>query len=55
MKNRIALGVVAVVLGAWAIFPDPFPIVIDDILAGLGSAIAILKLVVSFVRKGNAA
>lgn len=45
MRRRITWGIVAFVLGAYAILPDPFPIVIDDIIAGLGSASIILKIV----------
>ena len=55
MKNRVALGIVAVVLGAWVIFPDPLPIVIDDIIAGVAMGATLLKLIVSFLRKESAA
>ena len=51
MKKRIALGIVAVVLGAWAILPDPIPVAIDDVIAGLGSAASILAVLVSIFKK----
>ena len=51
MKKRIALGIVAIVLGAWAILPDPIPVAIDDVIAGLGSAASILAILVSIFRK----
>ena len=50
MKNRIALLLVAVILGSWCILPDPVPIVVDDIVAGLGSAASLIKLVHSFLQ-----
>ncbi len=45
MKNRITLLIVAVILGAWCILPDPVPFVVDDIVAGLGSAASLIKLI----------
>ncbi len=42
MKTRTAYIIAAAVLGAWLILPDPLPVVADDILAGLGSAAAVL-------------
>ncbi len=51
MKKRIALGIVAIVLGLWAVLPDPVPVVIDDVIAGLGSAASILAVIVSVFRK----
>ena len=51
MKKKIALGIVAVVLGAWVILPDPVPVAIDDVIAGLGSAASILAILVSVFRK----
>ncbi len=51
MKKRITLGIVALVLGAWAILPDPVPFVVDDVIAGIGGSIALLKLIGSFMNK----
>ena len=51
MKQRLTLGIVALVLIVWFVLPDPVPIVIDDIIAALAAAAAILKLVVSFFKK----
>ena len=51
MKKKITLGIVALVLGAWAVLPDPVPVAIDDVIAGLGSAASILALLVSVFRK----
>ena len=51
MKKRITLGIVALVLGAWAILPDPAPFVVDDVIAGIGGSIALLKLIGSFMNK----
>ena len=42
MKTRTLYLIIAAVLGAWLILPDPVPLVVDDILAGLGSAAAVL-------------
>ena len=50
MKNRLTLIIVAIVCVFWAIpIPglDPFPIVIDDIVAALLGAGAIIKLIQS--------
>jgi hypothetical protein len=55
MRNRVALGIVAAVLGAWVILPDPLPIVIDDIIAGIALGATLLKLIVSYLRKEGAA
>ena len=51
MKMRIALGIVALVLGLWAVLPDPVPVAIDDVIAGLGSAASILAVLVSVFKK----
>ena len=37
--------------GAWAILPDPVPFVVDDVIAGIGGSIALLKLIGSFMNK----
>ena len=42
MIIRILYGIIAVVLGIWLILPDPLPIIVDDILAALGGAAAVL-------------
>ena len=39
---RVLLIVIAVLLGVWVILPDPVPAVVDDVLAALGCAAAIL-------------
>ena len=44
MKNRIVLGILAVVFGVYVIAPDPFPVVIDDVIAGLICAANILRI-----------
>ncbi len=44
-NNRIFFIVIAVVLGVWAIVPDPVPFVIDDVAAGIGCAASIIKTV----------
>ncbi len=51
MKKRIALGIVGIVLALWAILPDPIPVAIDDVIAGIGSAASVLALIVSVFRK----
>jgi len=51
MKNRITKLIVAIVLAAWAILPDPLPFVVDDVIAGIGSAATLLSLIVSFFKK----
>ena len=55
MRNRVALRIVAAVLGAWVILPDPLPIVIDDIIAGIALGATLLKLIVSYLREEGAA
>lgn len=50
MSKRITLGIVGVVGLLWAVFPDPMPTFIDDIIIGLGGAAALLKLIVSFIN-----
>jgi|GEM_PF-3415978 len=50
MKKRITLGIVSVVLALWTILPDPLPILIDDIISGIGSAASLLTLIVSFIK-----
>ena len=49
-KNRLTMFVVALVLGAWAILPDPLLIGVDDVVAALGSAAALIKLIHSFFQ-----
>lgn len=51
MKSRIALLLVTVVCGLWVIFPDPVPLLIDDIAAAFIGAGSLLKLIKSFVGK----
>ena len=51
MKKKIALGIVALVLGAWVVSPAQVPVAIDVVLAGVGSAASILALLVSVFRK----
>lgn len=43
-SNKISLAIVALVCGVYAFGPDPFPIVIDDIIVGLIGAANVLKL-----------
>lgn len=50
MKKKLTIGIVAVVLALWAVFPDPVPLFIDDAIAALSAAAAILKLIVSFFK-----
>lgn len=50
MKNRLMMLIVALVCGAWVIFPDALPIVIDDVAAALIGSAAILK----FIKTSNA-
>ena len=50
MKNRLTLIIVAILCTLWAIpIPglDPIPLVIDDIVAAVGAATAIIKLIQS--------
>lgn len=55
MKNRVALGIIAVILAAWAALPDPLPLLwIDDAIAVFGMIAAILKLIRSFFREESA-
>jgi hypothetical protein len=54
MKKRIAIGVAAAILLLWVVLPDPMPIVIDDIIAALGSAAAVLKLLSSRLNESAA-
>ena len=50
MKNRLTMLVVATVLGAWWLLPDPLLIGVDDIVAALGSAAALFKLASSYFQ-----
>ena len=54
MKKQITFGIVAVVLGAWAILPDPLPIFIDDVVAALGCAASLLGMIIAFAKKNFA-
>ena len=42
MKDSMICLIGAIVLGAWFILPDPVPLVVDDILAALGGAAAVV-------------
>ena len=42
MKDSMICLIGAIVLGIWFILPDPVPLVVDDILAALGSAAAVI-------------
>ena len=42
MKERTLYIILAIILGAWVILPDPLPVIADDILAALGGAAAVL-------------
>ena len=42
MKNSTIYLIGAVILGIWFILPDPVPFVVDDVLAALGSAAAVI-------------
>lgn len=42
MKDSMICLIGAVILGIWFILPDPVPLVVDDILAALGSAAAVI-------------
>ena len=44
MKERTLYIILAAVLGAWVILPDPVPVVVDDILAAVGSAAAAITV-----------
>ena len=44
MKERTLYIILAVILGIWVILPDPLPVVVDDVLAALGSALAVLLI-----------
>ena len=44
VKERTLYIILAVVLGAWVILPDPVPVVVDDILAAVGSAAAAITV-----------
>ena len=44
MKERTLYIILAAVLGAWVILPDPVPLVADDILAAAGSAAAAITV-----------
>ena len=54
MKNRVVIGIAAAILLLWVVLPDPMPIVIDDIIAALGSAAAVLKLLSSRLNESAA-
>lgn len=50
MKNRLTLIIVAIFCTFWAIpIPglDPIPFLVDDIVAAVGAAAAIIKLIQS--------
>lgn len=49
MGKRIALIIVSIILGIWAVLPDPLPIFIDDVIATLGSVIALLNAIKGFI------
>ena len=51
MKSRLSMILVALVCGAWAIFPDPFPFLIDDIIAAFLAVAAILKFIKTTLLK----
>ena len=46
--NKTSLAIVALVCGIYVIGPDPFPIVIDDIIVGLIGAANFLKMLKGF-------
>ena len=46
-NNKIALAIVALICGVYVISPDPFPVVIDDVIVGLIGAANILKMLKS--------
>ena len=50
MKNRLTLILIAIFCALWAIpIPgwDPIPVLVDDIVAAVGAAAAIVKLIQS--------
>ncbi len=49
----IALVIVAVVLALWVILPDPVPILVDDIIAALGSAGSVLGVIKTIITNNN--
>ena len=51
MKQKLTLGIVAAVLLLWVVLPDPLPVAIDDIIAALAAAAAILKMIVPLFKK----
>ena len=51
--KRITLGIVGIVLLGWCFLPDPLPILIDDVITGIGGAASILTLIVSFFKKDS--
>ena len=42
--NKTSLAIVALVCGLYVIWPDPLPIVIDDLIVGLIGAANVLKM-----------
>ena len=50
--NKASLAIIALICGIYVIGPDPFPILIDDIIVGLVGAANVLKLV-SPSKKGT--
>ncbi|MBR4223980.1 MAG: hypothetical protein IKR73_04135 [Oscillospiraceae bacterium] len=52
-RTRVALVVISVICALWAILPDPVPVAIDDIIAGLGSVISVLTVASSFIKKND--
>lgn len=53
MVQRLILLIVGVGLLGYTIAPDPFPIVVDDIVAALTGAAALLKVIKSFIEDLN--
>ena len=42
MKSRILWGILAGILFIYVIFPDPLPVIADDVLAAVGGAASAL-------------
>ena len=45
MKNRNILLIAAIVCGAWVLLPDPLPVAVDDIIAGILCGLGVYKLI----------
>ena len=50
---RICLVLIALFSGAWVIFPDPVPLLVDDVIAGVTCFGSLWGLIRSFIAKAQ--